>query len=99
MIQRARQCTIAAGRARFLVLLAVLVLAGSPALEAIHDHPSGTAYSDCLLCKHGETTAVSCIAHPSFAHGSSPVVVAGPRPRTRVQQYQAFSPRGPPSNS
>ena len=99
MIQRARQCTIAAGRARVLVLLAVLVLSGSPALEAIHDHTSGTAYSDCLLCKQAETLAVPCIAHPSLAHGSSPMVAASLRPWTRVQQYQAFSPIVPPSNS
>ena len=97
MIKGVRQCIIAAGRARVVVLLAALLLAGSPALEAIHDHASGAAYADCLLCKQADATALPAITHPVLERESSRVFAPATRPQTQPQRYRSFSPRGPPT--
>ena len=82
-----------------LVLLAALLLAGSPALEAIHDHASGAAYADCLLCKQADGAAVPAVTFLSLAQESSRVIEPATRPRTLAPRHTPFSPRGPPSVS
>ena len=96
MIHRLARHTLMGSRSRFLVLLAALLLAGAPLLEASHDHDAGAAYSDCLLCKQASDLPVVS------APGALPVVIAATRVDTAVnalvpaRPFYSYAPRGPP---
>ena len=96
MIHRLAQHKLVGGRSRFLVLLAALLLAGTPLLEASHNHDAGAAYADCLLCK--QTSDLPVVSAP----GALPVVVATTRVDAAVaamvpaRPFYSYAPRGPP---
>ena len=97
MIQPLFQRTLGSRQARFLALLAVLLLAGTPALEAIHDHDTGPAYADCLLCKQAPdlpiVSASATVADGVLPGGAEGVGdAAAPRRPCAI-----YSPRGPPA--
>jgi hypothetical protein len=97
MIQPLFQRTLGSRQARFLALLAVLLLAGTPALEAIHDHDTGPAYADCLLCKQAPDLPIvsaSATVADAVLPGYAEVVFDVPALQLPCANY---SPRGPPA--
>ncbi len=99
MMQQLLQRSLRGRQAGLLTLLAVLLLGGTPALEASHDHGTGAAYADCLLCKQtSDLPVVSAPGIPSVAYGHAAVdtpVVASATSRV----FANYSPRGPPASS
>jgi hypothetical protein len=96
MIQQLLQRSFRSRQAGLLALLAVLLLAGTPVLEAVHDHDAGTSYTDCLYCKQAtDLPIVTSPGEPSIAvaHAPADLPFDTPAPRGPCANY---SPRGPP---
>ncbi len=98
-MQQLLQRSLGGRQAGLLTLLAVLLLAGTPALEASHDHDTGAAYADCLLCKQStDLPVVSAPGLPAVTYGhaaaDTPVVAVAP-----ARVFANYSPRGPPASS
>jgi hypothetical protein len=97
MIQQFYQRILVSRQASVFALLAALLLASTPALEAAHDHDTGAAYAECLLCKQASDLPVAS------APAALTVTIAPARieaPVASVVHPRAFSnyaPRGPPS--
>lgn len=99
MIQQFYKRIFGNRQAGVFALLAVLLLASTPALEAAHDHGNDAAYADCLLCKQASDlpivtapAALAIILLPACVH--TPVVaVVHSRPSSN------YAPRGPPAIS
>ncbi len=99
MIQSVAQQLLVGGRSRFLALLAVVLLATTPLLEASHDHDTGAAYAECLLCK--QSTDLPVVSAPgipavSYGHAAADTPVFAP---ALAPVFANYSPRGPPAVS
>ena len=99
MIQQFYQRILGSRQASAFALLAVLLLASTPALEAAHDHDTGAAYADCLLCKQASDLPV--VSAPA----ALAVTIAPARVETLVatvvpkRAFSNYAPRGPPAIS
>ena len=99
MVQQFLQRSFGSRRAGFLALLAVLLVAGAPVLEAAHDHDLGASYADCLYCK--QTSDLPIATSP----GVPEVAVSRIHAAARIDAPAAqdpranYTPRGPPTLS
>ena len=99
MIQQFYKRILGNRQASIFALLAVLLLASTPALEATHDHDTGAAYADCLLCKQASDLPI--VSAPAvLAAALLPARVETPVSAvTRKQPLSNYAPRGPPAIS
>lgn len=86
-------------QAGIFALLAVLLFASAPALEATHDHDAGASYADCLLCKQATDLTVATEQAPlSVRQTATTTIAIAVLPA--VSRFPAnYSPRGPPQLS
>ena len=96
MIQQLLQRTLRGRQASILALLAVLLLASAPALEASHDHDAGASYADCLVCKQATDLTVAP-DQGAMATTSHEAITPVASLSAAVSRFPAdYSPRGPP---
>ena len=99
MIQQFYKRIFGNRQAGVFALLAVLLLASTPALEAAHDHGNDAAYADCLLCKQASDLPI-VTAPAALAVTIAPARVDSPAATfVHKRAFSDYAPRGPPAIS
>ena len=85
-----------AGRSRAWLLLALLLLVGSPLLEACHDHAPSDVVVECVLCKQaGDTPTLNTAFESNRSHTSCHLTETD-APAVYLAVHTCPLPRGPP---
>jgi hypothetical protein len=99
MVHQLLQRSFGSRQAGFLALLAVLLLASTPALEAAHDHDVGASYADCLYCKQAADLPIAAApVVPAVAVRIADVDLPADAPALQAPCAN-YAPRGPPTLS